>query len=193
MTGLSHDNELYSKTLFGFWVYLLSDLVLFGSLFATYAVLKTGTYGGPTAENLFHIPCALIQTLLLLTASFTSSLGKIFTHKGSKKGALTLYTLTFLLGLAFLLMGFAEWNDLVSQGASWKRSAFLSGFFTLIGTHMLHMIVALLWILVLFIPVCKDGLTSTNVRRLSCLTLFWQFLNIVWIFIFSIVYLGAGT
>ncbi len=191
MTDLSHDDELYSKTLFGFWVYLLSDLVLFGALFATYAVLKTGTYGGPTAANLFHLPCPLIQTLLLLTASFTSGLGKIFTHRGSSKGALIFYSLTFLLGAAFLSMGITEWNDLASQGASWKRSAFLSGFFTLIGTHMLHMMIALLWILVLFIPVLKDGLTSTNVRRLSCLTLFWQFLNVVWIFIFSIVYLGA--
>jgi cytochrome o ubiquinol oxidase subunit 3 len=194
MANLSHESDdLYSKTLFGFWVYLLSDLVLFGALFATYAVLKNGTYGGPTAADLFHPSCALIQTLILLTASFTSGLGKIFTHRGSKSGALTLYGLTFLLGIAFMVMGLTEWNDLVAQGYSWKRSAFLSAFFTLIGTHTLHMIVALLWIIVLLIPVCQDGLTSVNVRRLSCLTLFWQFLTIVWIFIFSIVYLGAKT
>ena len=185
-----HD-ESYSKTLFGFWVYLLSDLVLFGALFATYAVLRTGTYGGPSAALLLDPFWALVQTLILLTASFTSSLGKIFVHRHKKNAALTFYGLTLLLGSAFMMMGFSEFSTLISEGNSWKRSAFLSAFFTLSGTHMLHIIFALLWIVLLLIPLWKDGPTATSVRRLSCLTLFWQFINIVWIFIFSIVYLGA--
>ncbi|MFS8564396.1 MAG: cytochrome c oxidase subunit 3 [Rhabdochlamydiaceae bacterium] len=190
MATASHEQEEnYSKTLFGFWVYLLSDLVLFGALFATYAVLRKATYGGPSAADLFNPSYALIQTLILLTASFTSGLGKVFTHRGMKKATLIFYSLTFLLGAAFMTMGYTEWNDLVSQGNSWKKSAFLSAFFTLIGTHSLHIICALLWSLLLLIPVCKNELTPVSVRRLSCLTMFWQFLNVVWIFIFSIVYL----
>ena len=189
MTTSHEHEENYSKTLFGFWVYLLSDLVLFGALFATYAVLRTATYGGPSAAELLHPSRALMQTLLVLTASFTSGLGKVFTHRGMKNATLTMYGLTFLLGIAFMMIGLTEWNDLVVQGSSWKKSAFLSAFFTLIGTYFLHMICALLWVIVLLVPVFKKGLTPVNVKRRSCLTMFWQFLNIVWIFIFSIVYL----
>lgn len=192
MKSLSyHHNEDYSKTIFGFWVYLLSDFVLFGALFATYAVLHTQAASGPSSADLFHSHPALIQTLILLTASFTSGLGKLFAHQTKKRALILCYALTFLLGIIFMYMGFSEAHDLVLKGASWKRSAFLSAFFTLTGTHMLHLIFALLWIIVLLIPLFKHELSSIHLKRFTCLTLFWQFINVVWIFIFSIVYLGA--
>lgn len=188
---MSHtQDETYSKTIFGFWVYLLSDFVLFGTIFATYAVLRNSTYGGPNASQLFHPSYALIQTLILLTASFTSGIGKIFAHRRNKKCTLFFYFLTFFLALIFMTMEMREWNQLVAQGYDWKRSAFLSAFFTLIGTHALHMLFALLWTIVLLVPLWKEELNDISIKRVTCLTMFWQFLNVVWIFIFAIVYLS---
>jgi cytochrome o ubiquinol oxidase subunit III len=189
MSAHTYEEESYSKTLFGFWIYLLSDFVLFGALFATYIVLRNATYGGPSASDLFHLPYTLVQTCILLLASLASGLGRIAAHTNHKRGVLLFYTLTFLLGLGFLAMGLHEWNHLVTSGANWKRSAFLSGFFTLIGTHTLHLFFALLWTVVLLPPLFKGNLTSVHTKRLSCLTLFWQFINMIWIFIFAIVYL----
>lgn len=182
-------HDTYSRTLFGFWMYLLSDFILFGSLFATYVVLRDSTFGGPSAADLFHLPYALVQTLILLVSSFTIGIGAAFAHRNNKNWTIILFAITLLLGCVFVGMEFAGFKHLVDTGNGWQRSAFLSGFFTLVGTHGIHMLFAILWILVLIVPVCKDGLTSASIRRLSCLKMFWQFLNIVWIFIFSFVYL----
>jgi cytochrome o ubiquinol oxidase subunit 3 len=181
--------DTYSKTLFGFWVYLLTDFMMFAALFATYAVLHQSTYGGPSAKDLFSLPFAMSQTLLLLLCSFTSGLGGIAAHRQDRKGTLILFGLTFVLGLIF--MG-REWIDLarlVQAGSDWRASAFLSAFFTLVGTHGLHMVFALLWIPILLWPVWKTGVTPVSLIRLTCLRMFWQFLNVVWVFVFAIVYL----
>ncbi len=185
--------DVYSKTLFGFWVYLLTDFVFFSALFATYIVLHSGTYGGPTSRELFHLPCTLAQTLLLLVSSFTIGLGGVAAHRGNKKWTILLFGISFLLGLIFMGMQFGEFFRLINAGNSWERSAFLSAFFTLVGTHMLHVVFALLWVIVLIIPVCLQGITEVSLRRLICLKMFWQFINVVWIFIFSIVYLLGGS
>ena len=189
---LDAHEETYSKTVFGFWVYLLTDFVLFGTLFATYVVLRSGTYGGPSPKDLFNLPYTLIQTLILLISSFTSGLAGAMAHKGSKNWTVILFGITFLLGIIFMGMEWGEFSRFIGAGASWKRSAFLSAYFTLIGTHGVHMLFGLLWILVFIVPVVREGLTPVSVRRLTCLRMFWQFLNIIWIFIFSIVYLLGG-
>jgi len=186
-----HDD--YSKTIFGFWIYLLTDFMMFGALFATYAVLRNGTYGGPSAATLFTLPFTLIQTLILLCSSFTSGLAGVCAHRKQKQMAIVFFGLTFLLGVAFMGMELNELGRFVREGNGWQRSAFLSAFFTLVGTHGLHMVFGLLWILVFLPQVWRHGCTPLNVKRLTCLRMFWQFLNVVWIFIFSFVYLLGGS
>ncbi len=192
--GVKHEGcDIYAKTLFGFWLYLFTDFMLFATLFATFIVLSHSTYGGPSGAQLFHLPYTLIQTIALLCASFTIGLGALAAHRHQRKWTLTLFGGTFLLGLIFIGMEFFEFSRLVACGNTWKASAYFSAFFTLIGTHSIHIIFGLIWILVFIIPVWRHGLTETSVRRLTCLKLFWQFLNVVWIFIFSIVYLLGGV
>ncbi len=182
-------HDAYSRTTFGFWLYLLTDFILFGSLFATYAVLHNNTFGGPGAGQLFHLPFNLIQALILLTASFTVGLGGASAHRRKKSWTIALFGLTFLLGAIFLWMQFDEFSRLIQSGNGWQRSAFLSAYFTLVGTFALHMVFALLWIFVLLVPVCIQEIDAVCIRRLTCLKMFWQFLNIVWVFIFCFVYL----
>jgi len=184
--------DTYSKTLFGFWVYLMTDCVLFGTLFATYAVLRTHTAGGPSGHDLFSMPYALTETLILLTSSFTSGLALLPSQCTSKYKVLFWFGVTFLLGASFIGMELTEFLHLVREGNSWRRSAFLSAFFTLVATHGLHISLSLVWMIVLTIPVWRHGLNSTSFRRLSCLRLFWHFLDVVWIFIFTVVYLVGG-
>lgn len=182
-------HDIYSRTVFGFWVYILTDFVMFGTFFAAYAVLHNNTYGGPSADKLFHLPCALVQTLVLLTSSFTIGLAGASAHRRNKNWTIALFAITFLLGILFMWMELAEFTRLVNSGNSWRRSAFLSAYFTLVGTHGLHMIFAMLWVIILIVPVCLEGITGTSIRRLTCLKMFWQFLNVIWVFIFSFVYL----
>lgn len=179
----------YSKTIFGFWVYLLTDFMMFATLFAAYIVLQKSTYGGPSGKELFDLPLMLTQTLILLACSCTSGLAGAMAHRNLKNSCIGLLILTFVLGMVFMSIEFADFGRLTSSGNSWQRSAFLSAYFTLIGTHGLHMGFAILWTLVFLWPVLREGLTVTSVRRLTCLRIFWQFLNVVWVFIFSIVYL----
>lgn len=183
------DAENYDKTLFGFWIYILTDFIMFASIFATYVVLQYGTNGGLSGRELFNLPFTLVQTLILLLSSFTAGLGGAAASRKDKKMTIALFSLTFLLGMVFMGMEIASLNQLVIAGHTWHKSAFLSAFFTLVGTHGLHMFFALLWVLVLLPPVFLQGLTPVSIRRLSCLRMFWQFLNVVWIFIFTIVYL----
>lgn len=178
-----------NKTLFGFWVYIMTDCVLFASLFATYAVLHANTYGGASGASLFDIHGVLAETLILLTSSFTCGLAMLAARRGVKSQVIFWLTITFLLGLAFLLLEINEFSGLVADGNSWTRSGFLSGFFTLVGTHGLHITVGLSWMLAMLIKIQRSGLNRFTMRRLTMFSLFWHFLDIVWIFIFTIVYM----
>jgi cytochrome o ubiquinol oxidase subunit 3 len=178
-----------SKTMLGFWIYLMTDCVLFASLFATYAVLKGSTFGGPSGKELFDLPFVLIETLLLLTSSFTAGLAILGLHQRSRKQVLAWFAVTFILGVSFLVMEISEFAKLAGEGNSWSRSGFLSAFFTLVGTHGLHIATGLLWMIVVGYQVLSRGLTESVSRRLTLLSLFWHFLDIIWIFIFTIVYL----
>jgi cytochrome o ubiquinol oxidase subunit 3 len=179
----------YSRTILGFWVYLMSDFVLFGALFAVYAVLSANSFGGPTPKELFSLPFAFVQSLILLSCSLTSGLAAASAHRKERNPTLLFFGITFLLGACFFGMVLADFSQLIQSGSSWRRSGFLSSYFTLIGTHGVHVLFGLLWIPILLLPVWKEGIEHATLRRLNCLRLFWQFLNIVWIFIFSLVYL----
>ncbi len=182
-----------SKTLFGFWTYLMTDCVLFASLFATYAVLRNNTAGGPGGAEIFDLPFVLFETMLLLTSSFTCGLALLAARRGNKALTLTWFSITAAFGLAFLGMELYEFRHLIAEGDSWRRSGFLSAFFTLVGTHGLHITIGLLWIGVMIANVYRRGLTAANVRRLTLLSMFWHFLDIIWIFIFTFVYLMGAS
>ncbi len=182
-------NETNDKTLFGFWVYLMTDCVLFASLFATFVVLQPGTNGGPAGRDIFSLPFVLAETLILLTSSFTSGLALLAAEQRLKQRTLILLAITAALGAAFLVMEVSEFHKLAAEGNSWHRSGFLSAFFTLVGTHGLHITAGLIWLAVLCQKLFTRGFTRTNMRRLSMFSMFWHFLDIIWIFIFSIVYM----
>lgn len=178
-----------NKLNFGFWVYLMTDCMLFAGLFATYAVLRDNTFGGITIDKIFNGPFVLTETLILLTSSFIAGMATLVMQKNNKQLTLTLLTIIFLLGLSFVLMELNEFSKLITEGNSWQRSGFLSAFFTLVGTHGLHITSGLLWLIVLIIQIVRQGLTKITMQRLTLFSLFWHFLDIVWIFIFSLVYL----
>ena len=186
---MENKSILKDKNMFGFWVYLMSDCVLFAGLFATYAVLSSAVYGGPTIGQIVNLPFVLIETLVLLTSSFTIGLAVLAAQQHKK--ALTLVTLaaTLILGLAFLGMELSEFGRLVVAGQGPSQSAFLSAFFTLLGTHGLHVFLGSVWMLVLMAHISFKGLTQGSTRKLLILSLFWHFLDIIWIFIFTFVYL----
>jgi cytochrome o ubiquinol oxidase subunit 3 len=181
--------ESEEKTLFGFWVYLMTDVVLFASLFATFAVLRNNTFGGPDAHELFNMPFILAETMILLTSSFTCGVAILAAYGKQKQQVLYWLGLTFLLGLAFLVLEISEFHKLAAEGNSWNRSAFLSSFFTLVGTHGAHITIGLVWMAVMMYRTFKRGLTAMNLKRLTMLSLFWHFLDVIWIFIFTIVYM----
>jgi cytochrome o ubiquinol oxidase subunit 3 len=183
------DQAKNAKTLFGFWVYIMTDCVLFASLFATYAVLHRNTFGGQSGETLFSLPNVLAETLILLTSSFTCGLGILAARARHKNKVIFWFLVTFVLGLAFLFLELTEFRHLVVTGNSWRRSGFLSSFFTLVGTHGLHISVGLLWLATLLAKITSGGLSKNNVRQLTIFSIFWHFLDIIWIFIFTIVYL----
>ena len=174
---------------FGFWIYLMSDCVLFASLFATYAVLVNGTAGGPSGKDIFELPFVLVETFCLLFSSITYGMAMLAMNKGNKSGVNTWLFLTFLFGLGFICMEIYEFHHLITEGFGPGSSAFLSAFFTLVGTHGLHVTTGLIWIIVMMIQVKNRGLTSVNQTRLMCLSLFWHFLDVVWICVFTVVYL----
>lgn len=187
----SHEEVANDRVMFGFWVYLMTDLLMFAILFAVYAVLNGSTLGGPTGRDLFSLPLALQGTLLLLTSSFTCGIGMVEARRGNKNRVLVWFGITFILGLAFLGLEFKEFSELIHEGQTWRTNAFLSSFFALVGTHGLHITSGLIWIGIVLTYIVKRGLTSHMVRKLAMLSLFWHFLDIVWIFIFTVVYLRA--
>jgi len=187
----SHEEAANERVMFGFWVYLMTDLLMFAVLFAVYAVLHDNTVGGPTGRDLFSLPLALAETLILLTSSFTCGLAMIAARAGHKKQVLNWFGLTFILGLSFLGLELKEFTEFIHAGHTISTNAFFSSFFTLVGTHGLHITSGLLWMAITLIYVMKRGLTTHMVRKLTLLSLFWHFLDIVWIFIFTLVYLRA--
>jgi cytochrome o ubiquinol oxidase subunit 3 len=182
-------NDDASKTFLGFWIYLMTDCVLFATLFATFAVLRNNTFGGPAGGELFSLPFVLTETLILLTSSFTCGLAILAAHRMDRRRVMIWLGITFLLGLAFLTLELTEFSRLAREGNSWRRSGFLSAFFTLVGTHGLHITSGLIWMYVLMFNIARRGLTKVTLKRLTLLSMFWHFLDIVWIFIFTIVYL----
>ncbi len=176
---------------FGFWIYLMTDLVIFAVLFAAFAVLRTSTFGGPSAKELFHVPFALEETLILLTSSFTCSLATYSVVRKKSSQVIFWFAVTIALGLSFLYLELTEFSELVGQEASWRRSAFLSSYFALVGTHGLHISVGLLWMLVALLRIPFRGLLASDISRMFRLAYFWHFLDVVWIFIFTVVY-GIG-
>ncbi|HEU4913802.1 MAG TPA: cytochrome o ubiquinol oxidase subunit III [Candidatus Saccharimonadales bacterium] len=192
MTLDRRHQEMASKTTIGFWLYLMTDCVLFASLFATFAVLRSNTDGGPGGAELFSLPYVLAETLVLLTSSFTAGMAILAAQRKDKQLVLTWFAITCMLGLSFLALELSEFQGLVAEGNSFTRSAFLSAFFTLVGTHGLHITVGLLWMGVLMHQIHTRGLTPHTLRRMTLLGMFWHFLDVIWIFIFTIVYmLGA--
>ncbi|MFC3394787.1 cytochrome o ubiquinol oxidase subunit III [Brenneria rubrifaciens] len=174
---------------FGFWIYLMSDCILFASLFATYAVLVNGTAGGPAGKDIFDLSFVLVETFALLFSSITYGMAMLAMNKGNKSQVITWLGLTFMFGLAFIAMEIYEFYHLIAEGYGPDRSAFLSAFFALVGTHGIHVTAGLIWLAVMMIQVSKRGLTATNKTRLMCLSLFWHFLDVVWICVFTVVYL----
>jgi cytochrome o ubiquinol oxidase subunit 3 len=183
------ENEI---TFLGFWIYLMTDLVMFSVLFATYAVLHGSTFGGPTSYDLFKLPFVLRETLVLLASSFTMGLTMLALQKQKITSVISWLCVTGLLGAIFLSMEIYEFSHLIKDGARFTRSAFLSAYFSLVGTHGLHIAVGLLWISIMTVMIMKRGLSESMVRKVTLLSLFWHFLDIVWIFIFTMVYL-MGT
>lgn len=180
------------KTIFGFWIYLMTDLLMFAVLFACFAVLHNNTFGGEGAGQLFSLPLALYETVILLISSFTCGIGMAYARYNDVKKTLLFFGITFLLGLSFLYLEISEFSKLFHEGHTFQKSAFLSSFFTLVGTHGIHISSGLLWLGILLFAIWKKGLTRGNVRKLTLLSLFWHFLDIVWIFIFTLVYLMGG-
>lgn len=188
--GHHHDPQHdTSKSMLGFWIYLMTDCVLFATLFATYLVLRGGTFGGPDGKELFSLPFVLAETIILLTSSFTSGLALLAARRAENRAVLAWMGATIVLGLAFLGLELSEFAKLAAEGNSWTRSAFLSSFFTLVGTHGLHITAGLLWAFSLIPRLVSRPLDHVSQRRVALWSLFWHFLDVVWIFIFTIVYL----
>ncbi|WP_305805512.1 cytochrome o ubiquinol oxidase subunit III [Stenotrophomonas sp. YIM B06876] len=177
---------------FGFWVYLMSDLLIFATLFVTFVVLSGGTNGGPAGKELFDLSFVAGETALLLVSSLTFGLGMIAMHHKKVGQMFGWLVVTWLLGAGFMVMEIWEFQHLVHQGYGPDHSAFLSAFFALVGTHGLHVSAGLLWLLVMFVQLKQNGLTPTNKTRMACLSLFWHFLDLVWIGVFSVVYLSGA-
>lgn len=174
---------------YGFWIFLLGDIVMFAAFFATYAVLAGATAGGPAARDIFEMPSVALQTGLLLTSSFTCGLATLAVE-GRRTGPFQLAMLgTGALGAGFLLLEVREFTDLVAEGNGPNRSAFLSAFFALVGLHGLHVFIGILWLATMMAQVWAKGWRDDIERRLMCFALFWHALDIVWVALFSTVYL----
>ncbi len=177
------------STLLGFWVYLMSDCLLFAALFACYGVLGRHYGGGPTGAQVFDLPTVAVDTTLLLLSSITYGISVLRMQAGSRTGTLTWLACTGLLGAGFVGIELREFSRLIADGAGPGRSAFLSSFFALVGTHGLHVTFGLVWLATLLIQVGRHGLIEANRRRVMCLSLFWHFLDVVWVGVFTFVYL----
>lgn len=186
---MKHLEHIQDKVLFGLWVYILSDCVLFAGLFATYAVQQSAVFSGPTPGDIVSLPFVLIETLILLTSSFTCGLAVLAGYQNKRGLTLGALAATLILGLSFLGMELYEFSHLVREGHTWATSGFLSSFFTLVGTHGLHVALGSVWLLVLMAAIIVRGATPRTQTKLLAFSLFWHFLDIIWIFIFTFIYL----
>jgi cytochrome o ubiquinol oxidase subunit 3 len=174
---------------YGFWIFLLSDIIMFSALFATYAVLSGQTSGGPTPRELFALRHVGVETLCLLLSSYTCGLGGLALRRRSRGGFYLAFGLTFALGVTFLGLEFSEFVGMVARGAGPSRSAFLSAFFALVGLHGAHVTAGLLWLCFMVAQFSKLGARDFVRRRLLCFGLFWHALDIIWVALMSMVYL----
>ncbi|HLZ68026.1 MAG TPA: cytochrome o ubiquinol oxidase subunit III [Aliidongia sp.] len=184
-----HAHDAGSNTVLGFWIYLMSDCLIFSCLFATFGVLAENTAGGPSGRELFDLPYVAGETLLLLISSFTFGMAALGMHAGGRDRMITWLAITFLFGAGFIGMELQEFTHLIAEGAGPGRSAFLSAYFTLVGTHGLHVTAGLGWLAVMMHQAIRFGLDDVVRRRVACLSLFWHFLDLIWICVFTFVYL----
>lgn len=184
-----HSHDYAGDTLLGFWIYIMSDCILFATLFATYAVLGFSFAGGLTPKDLFDLNFVAVETALLLFSSFTFGMAMLGAQNKNMTHLLVWLGVTFSLGGGFLAMELYEFYHFSHEGAGPTTSAYWSAFYALVGTHGLHVFAGMLWMVILVVHLTKDGITESNFTRLSCLSLFWHFLDIIWICVFSMVYL----
>jgi cytochrome o ubiquinol oxidase subunit 3 len=174
---------------YGFWIFLLSDIIMFSALFATYAVLSGQTAGGPGPHDLFELRTVAVETLCLLTSSYTCGLGLLAVERRRMNYFYLSFALTFALGAIFLSLEVAEFARMIAAGAGPSRSAFLSSFFSLVGLHGVHISVGLIWMVFITAQTAVRGPRDFVLRRLRCFSLFWHALDIIWIALLSLVYL----
>ena len=184
-----HGHDATENSLFGFWVYLMTDCILFASLFATYAVLRHNYAGGPTGTELFDLRYVFVETMFLLFSSFTNGFAMISLHKKDRMATIKWLFITALLGLGFVGMEVNEFTKLVTEGNGPDRSGFLSAFFSLVGTHGTHVSIGLIWMAVMMGQLYFKGITTATTSRILRLSLFWHFLDIIWVGVFTVVYL----
>jgi cytochrome o ubiquinol oxidase subunit 3 len=184
-----HPHPEGHSTMLGFWIYLMSDCLIFAILFACYAVLGGNYAAGPAPKDLFDLKLIALNTAMLLFSSITYGFAVLQMQQGKVKETQFWLAITGLFGLAFLSIELYEFHHLIELGATPQRSAFLSAFFTLVGTHGLHVTFGIIWLVTLMIQLGKHGLIAANKRRVMCLSMFWHFLDVVWIGVFTIVYL----
>ncbi|MDI6024962.1 cytochrome o ubiquinol oxidase subunit III [Corticibacterium sp. UT-5YL-CI-8] len=184
-----HGHAEGGSTMLGFWIYLMSDCLIFAVLFATYGVLGANYAAGPAPKDLFDLNLVALNTAMLLFSSITYGFAMLEMVKGNQRTTLMWLAVTGLFGLTFLGIELYEFHHLIEIGATPQRSAFLSAFFTLVGTHGLHVTFGIIWLVTLMVQVSRRGLIEANKRRLMCLSMFWHFLDVIWIGVFTFVYL----
>ena len=184
-----HHHEEGASTTIGFWIYLMSDCLMFAVLFAVFGVLGQSYAAGPGPQALFELHLVAINTAFLLLSSLTFGFAMLSTLAGRQGPAMMWLGATLALGLAFLAVEIYEFHHLIHLGAGPQRSAFLSSFFALVGTHGLHVAFGCLWLVTLMVQITRHGLTGANIRRMTCLSMFWHFLDVIWIGVFTFVYL----
>ncbi|MCF8566757.1 cytochrome (ubi)quinol oxidase subunit III [Alicyclobacillus tolerans] len=188
---LEYSKEEGELRILGFWLFLATDLILFSALFATFAVLRNNVSTGPSGADLFDIPGFTAETFILLTSSFTCGLATHSMRSGHKGGLMGWLVVTILLGMSFIGLEVNEFTTYVSAGHTMATSAFLSAFFTLVGTHGAHVSLGILWMLSILYQLTRRGITATTARKVFIVGLYWHFLDVVWVFIFTVVYLSG--
>lgn len=186
---ITEDHHPENSTMLGFWLYLMSDCLIFAVLFATHGVLGRNYAAGPSPADLFDLNIVAINTAMLLLSSITYGFAMLQMARNAKMETLVWLGITGVFGAIFLALEIYEFYHLIMEGAGPTRSAFLSSFFTLVGTHGLHVTFGIIWLITLMVQVSKHGLIRENRRRLMCLSMFWHFLDVIWIGVFSFVYL----
>ena len=184
-----HDHAPHGSTQIGFWIYLMSDCLIFASLFAIYGVLGGNFAAGPSPVHLFNLQLVAVSTGALLLSSITYGFAMLDMDEGKKTGTLVWLVITGLLGAVFLGLTLYEFYHMIHEGAVPQRSAFLSAFFVLVGTHALHVTFGILWLVTLLVQIGMKGLIPANKIRVQCLSMFWHFLDVIWIGVFTVVYL----